>query len=154
MLYTHANRGRGCGRARGRFVQGRGTQGTTYEKKSRPQDGNHRGAFERRGSFHSGSSSPNSTECGYCGKIGHHDEGCRKKKRESASISQQLTNYATNFDYEDHGGMFVMRHRENSMSASTSTGTCNLEDVWFVDSGASNHMTSHQEWFRELREPE
>ena len=28
------------------------------------------------------------------------------------------------------------------------------EDLWFVDSGASNHMTSHQEWFHELREPE
>ena len=47
-----------------------------------------------------------------------------------------------------------MRHRANSMSASTSTSASNLEDVWFVFSGASNHMTSHQEWFRELREPE
>ena len=28
------------------------------------------------------------------------------------------------------------------------------EDVWFIDSGASNHMTSHKEWFLELQEPE
>ena len=28
------------------------------------------------------------------------------------------------------------------------------DDVWFVDSGASNYMTSHQEWFMNLREPE
>ena len=40
------------------------------------------------------------------------------------------------------------------MSASTSTSVLNPEDVWFVDSSASNHMTSHQEWFCKLREPE
>ena len=33
------------------------------------------------------------------------------KKRESIFTSRQLTNYATNSDYEDRGGMFVMRHR-------------------------------------------
>ena len=40
------------------------------------------------------------------------------------------------------------------MSTSISTGASSSEDVWFVDSGASNHMTSHLEWFRELREPD
>ena len=28
------------------------------------------------------------------------------------------------------------------------------EDVWYVDSGASNHMTSHGEWFKEMKDPE
>ena len=32
--------------------------------------------------------------------------------------------------------------------------TSNLEDVWFVNSNASNHMTSHEEWFCELRKPD
>ena len=40
------------------------------------------------------------------------------------------------------------------MMASDSTNTSILEDVWFVDSSASNHMTSHQEWFRDLRMPD
>ena len=48
----------------------------------------------------------------------------------------------------------MMKRKANSMSASTSTSALNPEDVWFVDSGASNHMTSHQEWFLKLREPE
>ena len=48
----------------------------------------------------------------------------------------------------------MMKHRAKSMSASTSTSALNTEEVWFVDSGASNHMTSHKEWFRELRELE
>ena len=47
---------------------------------------------------------------------------------------------------DDHGGMFVMRHRENSISASTSTSGSNPKDVWFVDSGALKHMVPHQGW--------
>ena len=37
------------------------------------------------------------------------------------------------------------------MMASDSARTANSEHTWFVDSGASHHMTSHQEWFRDLR---
>ena len=40
------------------------------------------------------------------------------------------------------------------MKASDSTSTCSSKDVWFVDSGASHHMKSHQEWFRDLRTPD
>ena len=42
--------------------------------------------------------------------------------------------------------------QQTDMSASTLTSAYNPEDVWLVDSGASNHMMSHQEWFRDLRE--
>ena len=37
------------------------------------------------------------------------------------------------------------------MSTSASTSALSSEDLWFFDSGASNHMTSHKEWFRDLR---
>ena len=47
-----------------------------------------------------------------------------------------------------------MRHRVNSMMVSDSASTSKSEDVWFVDFGASHHMTSHQEWFRDLRTPD
>ena len=67
---------------------------------------------------------------------------------------RQLTNYATNSDYGDRGGMFVMRHKAHSMSAHASTSASASNNVWFVDSGASNHMTSHEDWFRELRKPD
>ena len=40
----------------------------------------------------------------YYGKFGHQEEECIKKKCESAFTSRQLTNYATNSDYDDHGG--------------------------------------------------
>ena len=104
---THSNRGRGRGRARGRFGQGQGGRGPTYNNNSqfRPQNGSQRGTFAIRGSFHSGPSRQNATECGYCGKLGHHEEECRKKMRESTSTSRQLTNYAHNSDYEEYTGM-------------------------------------------------
>ena len=73
-------------------------------------------------------------ECGYYGKFGHHEE-YRKKKSESAPTSCQLTNYASNSNYDDYGGIFVMRHNANSMSAFDLTNTSSLEDVWFVDFG-------------------
>ena len=78
ILYTESNGGRGRGRARGRFGQGRGRRGPTYENNSQlqPQDGSHRGTFERRGSFHSRPSRQNATGCAYCGKLGHHKEEC------------------------------------------------------------------------------
>ena len=94
----------------------------------------------------------NPIKCGYCGKIGHHEEECRKKKSESASTSWKLTNYVANSEYDDYGGLFVIRHRANSMSTSGLINTSKSKDVWFVDSSTSNHMTSHQEWFWDLWE--
>ena len=38
------------------------------------------------------------------------------------------------------------------MSISSQTSMSNAEDVWFVDSGTPNHITSYQESFRDLRE--
>ena len=32
--------------------------------------------------------------------------------------------------------------------------TSKLNEVWYVDSGASNHMTSHEEWFSSLEKLE
>ena len=63
-------------------------------------------------------------------------------------------NHATDPDYDDRFGMFVMRHKAQSMLAQASTSASAPNNVWFVDSGASNHMTSHEDWFHELHAPE
>ena len=39
-----------------------------------------------------------------------------------------------------------MKHKANSMKESTSKPN----EVWYVDSEASNHMTSHEKWFSYL----
>ena len=43
----------------------------------------------------------------------------------------------------------MTRHEANSMKKTTPK----LDDVWYVDSGASNHMTRHKEWFSYLEKP-
>jgi len=40
-----------------------------------------------------------------------------------------------------------MQHMANSMIG----GVLN-NNVWYVDSGASNHMTSHGEWFKDIKD--
>ena len=48
------------------------------------------------------------------------------------------------------GPSFVMKHKANSMAVNT----LKSNEVLYVDSGASNHMTSHEEWFSYLEKPE
>ena len=44
----------------------------------------------------------------------------------------------------------MMRHKAHSMSAQSLTSTFASDNVWFVNSGASNHMMPHEDWFQEL----
>jgi hypothetical protein len=41
-----------------------------------------------------------------------------------------------------------MQHMLDTMAANVST---NADNVWYVDSGAFNHMTYHGEWFRDVK---
>jgi hypothetical protein len=40
-----------------------------------------------------------------------------------------------------------MQHMANSMIGGVSDN-----NVWYVDFGASNHMISHEEWFRDTKD--
>ena len=57
---------------------------------------------------------------------------------------RQQNNYASSSGHADDKceHLFVMQHMMNTMIAHVST----KDDVWYVDSGASNHMKSHGEW--------
>ena len=48
------------------------------------------------------------------------------------------------------GLALVMKHNANRMGVRI----MKLEEVWYVDSGASNHMTNHVEWFSFLEKLE
>ena len=43
----------------------------------------------------------------------------------------------------------MTRHEANSMKQTTPIS----DEVWYIDSGPSNHMTSHKEWFSYLEKP-
>ena len=65
---------------------------------------------------------------------------------------RQKSHYGEGFERAGNGAdpAFVMKHKANSMAVNTSKSS----EVWYVDSGASNHMTSHEEWFSYLEKPE
>ena len=42
---------------------------------------------------------------------------------------------------------YTARIKEICDSLASINVTSKLEEVWYVDSGASNHMRSHEEWF-------
>ena len=43
----------------------------------------------------------------------------------------------------------MTRHEANSMKQTTPKS----DEVWYIDSGVSNHMMSHKEWFSYLEIP-
>ena len=47
------------------------------------------------------------------------------------------------------GSAFVTRHETNSMKKTT----LKSDEVWYVESGTSNHKTCHKEWFSYLEKP-
>ena len=63
----------------------------------------------------------------------------------------QQNNYASSSrNIEDNERLFVVQHVMNSVAKNVSN--CG-DKLWYVDSGASNHMTSHGEWFKEMKQP-
>jgi hypothetical protein len=47
--------------------------------------------------------------------------------------------------------IYVMQHMLNTLATNVST---NVDNVWSVDSRASNHMTYHGEWFKDVKNME
>ena len=112
----------------------------------RPWDRN-RGCFQAK---QKGMTPPDSyvkrnIEFDYCGKLGHLAKDCYRRK-----------NHESNQRHRRHNGNFI--NRDTSVidgfknlklflsDAALSTET-NDENSWFIDSGASAHMTCSKEWY-------
>jgi hypothetical protein len=69
-----------------------------------------------------------------------------QREHDARNGKLQQGNYALISNQGDEQ-LFVMQHMANSM-----IGGVLDNNVWYVDSRASNHMTSHGEWFRDTRD--
>ncbi|KAK0589362.1 hypothetical protein LWI29_013222 [Acer saccharum] len=131
------SRGRGSGNVE---TRGRGRGGRDTNRGGRGQQNYvSRGRGQgRRGGYNS---RPNidkrNVQCYNCHKYGHYSNECRGKPNEV----NENSNFA---EKEQVEGESLMLMAHNS--------TYQNQDVWFLDSGASNHMTGRKDLFTELDE--
>lgn len=101
----------------------------------RPSRGRGRGGFGFRGGRGRGRGRTPSNkalvECYKCHKLGHFQYECPDWEKRA--------NYV---ELEEEDELLLMAHVELNKA--------NREDVWFLDSGCSNHMTGDKDWFCNL----
>ena len=64
---------------------------------------------------------------------------------------QQNIYASSSKNVEDNERLFVVQHVMKSVAKNTTKGG---DALWYVDSSASNHITNHGEWFKEMKKPE
>ena len=150
VLYSQNVQGRGHG-SRG---NGRGGQGNSYEEiyneKRLSSHANWRGRERSRGigdrsniqcykcQKYGHYAYCNSDKCYNCGRMGHVAKAYRAEKRVEGT-----TNLAVE-DVTDEGLLLMAQDEENF----------NNETLWYLDSGASNHMCGHEHLFKEMQKIE
>ena len=105
----------------------------------------HRGKFHtrHRGMSHIDSNVNKNVECHYCGKTGHIARDCfRKKNHESNHRFRKRNGNYVRKDTPDINGFknLILFIFENALFAKKDD-----ESAWFIDSGASSHMSCNRE---------
>ena len=134
---TQMTFGRGRGRGNAGF-RGRGRGRNNFQKEERsPDSGGRRNQYSySRGSYNNQTSQrydKSNIQCYYCKKFGHFANECHKKQ---ADMSKQNANFSES--------------NSETLFITCNVAQKNTNDLWFLDSGCSNHMTGNKEFFENL----
>lgn len=124
--HTTGNRGRGRGR------------GNYHSNEQHQKYTNFHGRGNARGRSTRGRGNIKNIQCRNCNKFGHYASDCWSKPWKQSDHSNFVD--ASNNEKED--STLLLAHEE----------VCGQNDVWFLDSGASNHMCGREELFVRLKE--
>ncbi|GJU50602.1 zinc finger, CCHC-type containing protein [Tanacetum coccineum] len=132
------------GRGRGRSNGGRGTRG---------RGGSHYHKDGGRGS--SSSQDKSKIQCYNCQEYGHYAAECtnprRERSHENNLIREENEPALLLSALEDKGEVFLNEENVNPR-LKTGNGVVDQSKLWYLDTGASNHMTGDKEKFRDLNE--
>ena len=106
--------------------------------------GSFRGRGRGRSQFNSGREQGEQgfkrLKCYYCNKPGHREAECWKKKGDLEKDNNH-SNMAEDANKSDNSSKLFMAENNRSNDS---------EEIWYIDSGCSNHMSSTRKMFRDL----
>ncbi|XP_057426461.1 uncharacterized protein LOC130719879 [Lotus japonicus] len=107
----------------------------------KPESSKRRGESAKNGGNQRKTDKKN-VECYKCHKMGHYSYECRAGKPKQQKNADKEA-YATREDSDEDPIMLMVTTMNSTVNAET-------DEIWYLDSGCSNHMTSHNEWLVDL----